>query len=368
MRRHLVALLAIPLLLGAGSVPPSPRDLAVQRGVDFLLKDQNADGSWGSLKNSGVQDVFWSNPEVHRAWREATTGLCCMALMAHGNQPDAPGALARGVDFLLRNADLRRPNDWDTDHVWGLLFGLEALARAERHPALGFRREACRAAVEALIRRMAASQTPSGGWGYYDFEAVPTFPPSWATSFMTGGAVLALREARESGHALPPGMMEAALKALSQARLPDGAYTYSVEAVPRPTPGSERIQNPKGSLSRIQVCTLARFLEKSGVAEQDLRGGLDRFFELHKFLDVACCRPIPHEAYYQNAGYFFLYGHAYAARVIRCLPQAAQASYRDRLEKILLALQTPDGSWWDFPMQGYAKPYGTAFALLALAN
>ena len=45
----------------------------------------------------------------------------------------------------------------------------------------------------------------------------------------------------------------------------------------------------------------------------------------------------------------------------------AQGRYRALLEKEVLKLQSPDGCWWDYPMQGYAKPYGTAFALLALA-
>ena len=372
MRRHPLLLLTLPLILGAGeppspAAPLSPRDQAVQRGVAFLVKDQNPEGSWGSFKTSLHWEVFWSNPETHRAWRVATTGLCCMALMTHEKQPGATEALARGVDYLLHNADLKRPNNWDTDNIWGLVFGLEALARAERHPGLASRREAIRPVVDGLLRALAASETPSGGWGYYDFNGPATFPGSWATAFTTASAVLALREAREAGHVLPPGVMETSLEALERSRLPDGAYTYSVSAIARPTPGSEDIHNPKGSLSRIQVCNLARFLEKSGVAEADLRAGLDRFFKDHKFLEIACCRPIPHEAYYYNAGYFFLYGHAYAARTIRCLPEAAQAPYRKQLEDILLKLQTPDGSWWDFTMQGYAKPYGTAFTLIALA-
>jgi len=31
-------------------------------------------------------------------------------------------------------------------------------------------------------------------------------------------------------------------------------------------------------------------------------------------------------------------------------------------------LQEQDGSWWDYPLYSYHKPYGTAFALMALTR
>jgi hypothetical protein len=33
---------------------------------------------------------------------------------------------------------------------------------------------------------------------------------------------------------------------------------------------------------------------------------------------------------------------------------------------VLLPKQEPDGSWWDFPLFSYHKPYGTAFVLMSL--
>ena len=29
-------------------------------------------------------------------------------------------------------------------------------------------------------------------------------------------------------------------------------------------------------------------------------------------------------------------------------------------------VQEPEGSWWDYPLYDYHKPYGTAFALMSL--
>ncbi len=361
--------LALVLLLPWAPAVPAPEEApdlrkAVSRGVAFLVGTQNPDGSWGSPLGGHPDDV-WSNAETNRAWRVATTGLCCQALMEHAEQPGAGKALEAGMDALLANAALKRPSDWDVDHVWGWIFALETLAKAERHAPLASRRDRIRPSVDALLGSLAGVQSPSGGWAYYDF-GIPTHAPSWTTSFTTSSAILAMHEARLSGHALPPAMLREAVKAVRRCRLPDGAYTYQVQAVPAPYPASENIRNVKGSLSRIQVANLALFLEEGGVGREDLERGLDLFFEHHRFLDVACGRPIPHEAYSRNAGYFYLYGHAYAGRVLRQLPAEAQGRYRPRLEHEVLKLQGPDGSWWDFPIQGYFKPYGTAFALLAL--
>jgi hypothetical protein len=341
---------------------------AVNRGIAFLLKDQNPDGSWGSVRAATVgpeDDFWWANPETLRSWRVATTGLCCMAFMRHTvHDSRTAAALDRGIDCLLRNAELKRPSNWDTDHVWGLVYGLEALAMAERRPGLSDRRRAISDAMDALIRLLARAQTPSGGWGYYDD------PPGtgWATSFITANAVLALRAAGDAGHALPPGTLPAAVRALQRARLPDGAYAYRAsDAIPMPRPGGESLRNIKGSLSRIQIGNLALFKEDGGVNEEDLALGLERFFAHHRFLDVSCHRPVPHESYYGNSGYFYLYGHAYAAQVLDLLPPDLQKRHRPVLEDAVLKLQGSDGAWWDYPMMGFSKPYGTAFALMALA-
>ena len=61
--------------------------------------------------------------------------------------------------------------------------------------------------------------------------------------------------------------------------------------------------------------------------------GLDAFFEHHRFLDIARGKPIPHEAYYQNSGYFYFFGHFYAAGVLELLNPAEQVRYRSRLAR-----------------------------------
>ena len=41
---------------------------------------------------------------------------------------------------------------------------------------------------------------------------------------------------------------------------------------------------------------------------------------------------------------------------------------RARIAGHLLPLQEPDGSWWDYQLYGYHKPYGTAYVLMTLAR
>src|SRR5262245_56192919 len=51
------------------------------RGIEFLLKDQNPDGSWGSFHNAyvGLDDAFMNLPS-QRAFTVGTTALGCLAM------------------------------------------------------------------------------------------------------------------------------------------------------------------------------------------------------------------------------------------------------------------------------------------------
>jgi hypothetical protein len=66
------------------------------------------------------------------------------------------------------------------------------------------------------------------------------------------------------------------------------------------------------------------------------------------------------------AGYFYYYGHWYAALCIDQLPAVERPHFQDHLAHILLPLQEKDGSWWDFPLYNYHQQYGTAMAVMSL--
>ena len=97
-----------------------------------------------------------------------------------------------------------------------------------------------------------------------------------------------------------------------------------------------------------------------------VRRGLEQFFEHHRFLAVARMRPIPHEAYYANAGYFFYFGHYYAGLAIELLPEAEREPFRQKLRTKLLETQRKDGTYCDFLGISYMVNSSTAFATMAL--
>jgi hypothetical protein len=124
----------------------------------------------------------------------------------------------------------------------------------------------------------------------------------------------------------------------------------------------------KGSIGRTQPSNFALWLWKSPkVGEKESKQGLDLFFEHHIYLDMGRKRPYPHEAWFQTSGYYYYFDHYYAALLIELLPEADRPAYLRKLAAHVLPHQeAEDGSWWDYAMWDYHKPYGTAFAVMTL--
>lgn len=371
--------LAILLWLTSQELLPQPKGssvaearVAIDRGVAFLKDKQNSDGSWGGPGEAiwtFTGDV-WSAPETHHTWRVATTGLCTMALIQSGSPDANQSAVSRAIEYLLANTDVRRPNEWDTMNSWAYIYSLQALAIASLDPRFredAQKLEAFRAAGKKLVGRLVEYQSLSGGWGYLEMDPPVTQRLQWATSFTTAAALVAFADARKAGLELDETMVRRALGAVQRCGLPNGAYTYSVQATADPR-GMEWIDQIKGSLGRIQCCNVALHLNDRIIAEEKLATGLDYFFRYHRFLDIARNRPIPHETYYFNSGYFYLFGHYYAARAIELLPPERQRAYFSKLRAEVVKIQQKDGSMYDYDMHAYHKPYGTAFGVLTLTE
>jgi hypothetical protein len=172
-------------------------------------------------------------------------------------------------------------------------------------------------------------------------------------------------EAKASDLAVDDKVFRAGVKAVQKTRLPNGAYDYEVSAVPRHM-SLESINQVKGSLGRIQVCNLALLRAGAEVPESQLVDGLEDFVRHHKFLDVARHKPIPHEAYYANAAYFYLFAHLYAAEVLASIAPERRAPFGAFVQAGIEKASQPDGSMWDFYIASNTKPYGTAFGVLGL--
>lgn len=339
---------------------------SIAEGLAFLARDQHEDGSFGGTKNATFTSSF-ANPATYKCWQIGASALAVRALMEVGPPDSNVAAVERGLDFLIANAEPVRPADWDVDNNWAIIYGLDTVARALRDPrfAEGTPKHATlREAGAKLVRGLAKYQSPRGGWGYYA-DPDSGWRPDWATSFTTAAAVLALVEAKASGLEVDDKVFRAGVKAVKNARLPNGAYDYEVVAVPRHMT-LESINQVKGSLGRIQVCNLALLRAGEEMPEAELVRGLEDFVRHHKFLDVARNKPIPHEAYYANAAYFYLFAHHYAAEVLASIAPERRAPFAAFVQAGIDKASQPDGSMWDFYIASNTKPYGTAFGVLGL--
>lgn len=351
---------AILLLVVAGCAAPRehvyerPLPDAVADGVAYLVRTQNPDGSWGRGRETTDFDVMAAVPGSHDAFRVGATALCVKALRESGERT----ASARGLRYLAEFDGPRRANRAEIYNIWAHLYAIETLAQAWAEEKV----EAFRTAAERHLRRLGTYETYVGGWNYYDFVYGTQKPSMEPVSFATAAALVALHEARKAGIAVPEPLVRRALSRLKEMKNPDGSFLYGSDFRYNPRHFANR---DKGSLGRTQACyyALSRWKE-GGVAEPQIREGLERLFREHRFIEIGRKRPTPHETWYFTAGYYYYFGHYYAALLIDDL--ADKKDYRERLRSVVLPHQEPDGSWWDFHLYDYGKPYGTAFAIMTL--
>jgi hypothetical protein len=374
-----LALVAAPPVACASTATAEPEaplpltvrvEQAVDGAVEWLLANQEPDGAWGSHHSSRPIEVLCTPPGSHQTFRVATTALCVMALEDLGRESaEITRALDRALDYLLVDFDMGRASGWEHYNVWAFGYTLqcfgEHLARHPDDPRAPCMREACVRMVERLRRQQALD----GGWGYLSLGGITTYKPWWTSmSFTTATILVGLERAKAvfPELELPEGMVDKALDCVLRSRTPTGSYCYGHLWEEAPARGINQI---KGSACRTPTCQLA--LEEWGreVSLRDHQRSLQDLLVKHaRFQKISLWRPIPHESWYQVSGYFYLYGHAYAAYVLEKLSTADQERYSPHLAEAVLYCREPDGSFWDYPLYSYHKPYGTAYALIALAR
>jgi len=377
-------LLALALGAGpldaAGTDTPRPQpvppveaavlEAAIDRGVAFLLENQNPDGSWGSARNTKDLNIYAPVPGAHHAFRSAVTAMAINALISTGAIGTNPAALAsveKGEAWLFEHLPrVRRAEGAAIYNVWSHIYSIQSLAAMHGRPGIDdARKERIRALIVDQIGMLERYESVDGGWGYYDFRFQTKKPSSSSISFVNAAALVAFHDARGIGVAIPEKLRTRAVDAIQRQRKSDNTYAYGEYLALRPmTP----INRAGGSLGRSQACNIALFYWGDESITQDvLNTWLDRLFARNLWLDIGRKRPVPHESWFAVAGYFYYFGHYYAARGIGAIEDPARANgHRDQLATVLLPLQEKDGSWWDFPLYDYHRQYGTAFALLAL--
>lgn len=356
--------------------PPTAEELqsAIARGVDFLLTAQRASGAWGGPQRTKDLNIFAPAPGAHLAFRTGVTALAIESLLDarplfdEEKQHAIDASVDRGEQWLLvHSGKLRRAEQEALYNVWGHAYGLQSLVRLHERAAGDEERQArLMELAKYHADRLRRYNFLNGGWGYYDFDAHTQIPGSSPNSFVTATVLIALKQAAAIGIGYPENLTEKAITSLLRQRYPDFSYAYGEYLRMNPR---LPINRPGGSLGRSQVCNLAlRLYGNEDVTDEVLKAWLDRLFARNGWLGIGRKRPIPHESHFQVAGYFYYYGHYYAAMCIDELPEEERPYFQDHLARILLPLQEKDGSWWDYPLYDYHQTYGTAMAVSALVR
>lgn len=349
------------------SPTPEAVESALRKGVAFLLKDQSKDGAWGTPERTKELNIYAPPPGAHHAFRTATTALCIAAMIeTGGNSEEVRKSIERAEAWMFENLPiLRRANADALYNIWG--HGYSILALVRMHQRLP-KDEARKRKIEALMRDqfeyLTRFESVDGGWGYYDFRIGSKRPATDSTSFMTAAILVALREAKDIGVAPPEKLVTTSIDSIHRQQKPDFTYLYGEYLKWRPV---HPINQPGGSLGRSQACNLAlRIWGDTKITDEIMTTWLNRLFARNGWLDMGRKRPVPHESHFSVAGYFFYFGHYYAALCIEQLKPDKRPFFQDHLAQLILHLQEQDGSWWDYPLYNYHQQYGTAFALMSL--
>jgi len=339
---------------------------SIDRGIDFLLQSQNSDGSWGQATRTKDLNIYAPVPGAHHAFRTAVTAMCVSALCEQeSRRSEVTGSLERGQEWLISNLPkLRRATGDAIYNVWGHGYSISALVALYQRS----KDEQLRGQLSELIvmqfERLTDYESVDGGWGYYDFNIKARRPAASSTSFVNATVLVAMHHATSIGLQPPEKLVQRAIDATLRQRKSDFTYLYGEYLKYQPARG---INRPGGSLGRSQACNIAlRYWGDTAVTDAVLVEWLDRLIQRHGWLDMGRKRPIPHEAWMQVAGYFFYYGHFYAALCVEQLSKDEQRRLAPMLAGLLVERQEADGSWWDYPLYNYHPPYGTAFAMMSL--
>lgn len=349
--------------------PVSPADIeaSIQRGVAWLLAHQRPEGSFGGPERTKDLNIMASPPGSHHAFQTATTALVICALIeVGGDSPEVKKAIERAEGWMFdRVPKLKRANRIELYNVWGHAYAISALVRMHgRLPDDAERKKKIEDLIRTQFEMLTHYESVDGGWGYYDFKIGAAHPSTDSTSFVNAAVLVAMHEAKQIGVDPPEKIVKRAVVATQRQRKPDFSYLYGEYLKYRPMLG---INLPAGSLGRSQACNLAlRLWGDQKVTDEVMEDWLDRLFSRNGWLDNGRKRPVPHEAPFQIAGYFYYFGHYYGACCISQIPATVRSKFQQLMARTILNVQEKDGSWWDYPLYDYHQPYGTAFALLTL--
>ncbi len=302
---------------GAVEMMTPATDHAIESGLTWLSKQQNADGSFGTGTYRG---------------NIAVTSLAGLAFMANGSSPGR-GPYGLQIDkALLYVMDNTSPAGFIAvpsaathgpmySHGFGCLFLAEAYGMT--------RRADIREKLQKAVRLIIDTQNDEGGWRYQPRRAD-------ADISVTICQINALRAARNAGLFVPKETVDACLKYVKNAQNSDGGFRYM-------------LQGGASAFPRSAAGIVA--LQSTGVYDS-------------KEIDLGIAylkQFVPEIKFGQRYSHYF-YGHYYAAQAMWIRGGDDWAKWFPSIREELIRRQMAQGFWQD----SICQEYGTAMALIIL--
>jgi squalene-hopene/tetraprenyl-beta-curcumene cyclase len=177
-------------------------DEAIARAREWIVGLQSKDGGWAAFDADNTYDYLNHIPFAdHGALLDPPTAdltARCVSMLAQlGEEPAGSPALARGVEWLLRDqqADGSWYGRWGMNYIYGTWSVLCALNAAGIDPRS--------APVQKAVSWLVGIQNPDGGWGEdgdsYKLE-YQGYEPAPSTASQTAWALLGLMAVGEADH------------------------------------------------------------------------------------------------------------------------------------------------------------------------
>ena len=315
----------VPRLVSAG--PRRPKGVtadierATQRGLEYLTKTQNSDGSWNN--NGG-----------YGRYPTSMTALAGMALLCSGSTPTrgphAP-AVRKAADFLLRIARpsglIATPAETGNSmhgHGFATMFLAEVYGNEEDER----RQRWVHDVLENAVRLTSRSQSRAGGWLYSPDQDSDE-------GSVTVTQIQALRACRNAGIFVSPSTVENAVRYIERTARPDGGINYSLTSN----------WGPRPAITAAAVATLYNAGKYDSPLAARALAFCDRSLSMHS-----------------NYGHYF-YSHLYYAQAKYQRGGTPWTQYYRAISRRFLTMQQSDGSW----MGDYiGATYGTSLALVVL--
>ncbi len=292
-------------------------DQAVCSGLEFLVSQQNEDGTFRSAEQGRWVGVC------------SLVGLALLSRGVRWGVGQAGQSLERIANFVLSQVQtsgfISSANHTSHgpmyDHGFGTLFLAELFGT---HEKLNFRPKLSRA-----VKLIRDTQNDQGGWRYNP-------APDDADLSVTVCQLMALRAARNAGLGVPKQTIDRAVEYVRRSQNPDGGFMYQT----------------RGGESRFPLTAAAIVaLYNAGIYEGP---------EIDSAFGYLLANRTSHLAVERNN--FFFYAHYYSTQAFWLRGGSQWETWYSSLKRILLGLRGRQGSWFDYN----SPEYGTAMACLIL--